>query len=175
MDVSDEDLWVFGYGSLMWRPGFSFEERRVARIEGYRRRLCVFSHVYRGTRERPGLVLGLDRGGECVGVAFRVAAMQKSSTISYLRERELVTDVYIETVVDAVLDNGKPVKAVTYIADPQHSQYAAPMEPTALVELVRQGRGISGPNVEYVLNTYRHLEALGIEDAELAFLAETVA
>src|SRR4051812_49632753 len=86
-----EDLWVFGYGSLMWRPGFPFVERRLAHLHGYHRSLCVVSHVHRGTPEKPGLVLGLDRGGRCLGVAFRVAAAEADSTVEYLREREQVT------------------------------------------------------------------------------------
>ena len=170
--ASDDDLWVFGYGSLMWRPGFNFEDRHVAHVVGYRRRLCIYSHVYRGTPERPGLVLGLDHGGDCFGVAFRVAPWNWSTTLAYLRERELVTDVYLEDTIDAALDNGARVKALTYVADPKHPQFAPPMEPDVLLALVRQGHGISGANVDYVVNTYQHLQELGIHDAELAFLVQ---
>lgn len=170
----EADFWVFGYGSLMWRPGFTFEARSVARVQGFRRRLCIYSHVYRGTPQKPGLVLGLDRGGECYGVAFRVDASLRAETISYLRERELVTDVYVETAVEALTDSGERVVALTYVADPNHPQYAQPMEASTLLSLVRQGRGVSGSNSEYVLNTYTHLRELGIEDPELAFLAQSL-
>ena len=93
------DLWVFGYGSLMWRPGFPFLESLPGRLRGYHRSLCVLSHVHRGTPERPGLVLGLDRGGSCRGMAFRVAGPEAAATLAYLREREQVTAVYVERVL----------------------------------------------------------------------------
>ncbi len=104
------DLWVFGYGSLMWRPGFPFAERRHAHLYGYHRSLCVFSHVHRGTPERPGLVLGLDRGGRCHGVAFRVLAAEADATIRYLREREQVTAVYLERSLPITLSEGGQVQ-----------------------------------------------------------------
>ena len=109
------DFWVFGYGSLMWRPGFPFKSRQKAILSGWRRRLCIYSHVYRGTKERPGLVLGLDEGGECAGVAFRVEAASREATIRYLRDRELVTDVYIEKMMPIELESGKAVQALTYV------------------------------------------------------------
>src|SRR6201995_4229898 len=109
--AGSEDLWVFGYGSLIWRPGFSFAERRIATIHGYHRSLCIYSHVHRGTPERPGLVLGLDRGGACAGVAFRVAAARRVETLGYLRERELVTSVYREALLRTLIDDGRRVDA----------------------------------------------------------------
>ena len=102
------DLWVFGYGSLMWRPGFAFEERGLATIRGLHRALCIWSHVHRGTPDRPGLVLGLDRGGSCKGVAFRVAGARRQETIAYLREREQVTSVYVEVWLEAAARRWPP-------------------------------------------------------------------
>jgi glutathione-specific gamma-glutamylcyclotransferase len=167
----DGDLWVFGYGSLMWRPGFEYLERRSALVHGWRRSLCIYSHVYRGTPERPGLVLGLDRGGACHGVAFRVAASLREPTIEYLRLRELVTAAYIERNVLARLADGVRAKALTYVADRNHPQYAGSLERERLLSLVAQGDGQSGPNADYVLNTEAHLRESGIRDPILEWLA----
>jgi glutathione-specific gamma-glutamylcyclotransferase len=165
------DLWVFGYGSLMWRPGFDFIERQGALVRGWRRSLCVYSHVYRGTPQRPGLVLGLDRGGACRGVAFRVAAALRTQTIEYLRAREQVTAVYLERTVLAHLADGAAVEAVTYVADRRHAQYARRLDRQRLLELVIHGVGVSGPNIDYVLNTEAHLRENGVTDPTLEWLA----
>ncbi|MDQ2954316.1 MAG: gamma-glutamylcyclotransferase [Pseudomonadota bacterium] len=173
-DHAAEDLWVFGYGSLMWRPGFAFLERLPARMVGLHRSLCVYSFVHRGTPERPGLVLGLDRGGACRGIAFRVAAKKRAATLAYLRAREQVTHVYLETVRGAML-TGKPerrVEAVTYVVDRSHPQYAGRLSVAEQLRLVRRAHGQSGANRDYVLATVTALEALGCPDAELHRLAE---
>lgn len=158
------DLWVFGYGSLIWRPGFVFEESLQARLNGYHRSLCVFSHVHRGTPERPGLVLGLDRGGSCVGLAFRVPLELQGEVMTYLRERELTTKVYLERMLKVHLDDGEAVEAVCYTVDRTHRQYAGKLEEAVAAGIVTGSVGRSGPNEDYVLNTLQHLEALGIRD-----------
>ncbi|WP_217572778.1 gamma-glutamylcyclotransferase [Mesorhizobium sp. GbtcB19] len=158
------DFWVFGYGSLIWRPGFAHVETRRARLYGYRRSLCVYSFVHRGTRERPGLVLGLDRGGSCIGLAYRVPGNLRDEVLSYLRERELVTSVYLERMLDIRLDRGDPVEAVAYIVDRQHEQYAGGLNADHAAKIVRGAVGQSGRNEDYVLSTLEHLEALGIRD-----------
>jgi cation transport protein ChaC len=165
------DLWVFGYGSLMWRPGFAFAERLPARLAGWHRALCVYSHLYRGTEEAPGLVLGLDRGGSCRGVAFRVAGAKAAATIAYLRERELVTYVYRELVRPVVLADGRRVPAVFYAADRGHAQYAGALSRAERLALVARGVGVSGPNRDYVLNTLAHLDGMGVRDIELGWIA----
>jgi cation transport protein ChaC len=167
-------FWVFGYGSLMWRPGFDFLERQPALVRGFRRRLCVLSHFHRGSRERPGVVLGLDRGGACRGVAFRVCPSQRAATLAYLRAREQVTSVYLEKAVPASLADGRRVEAVTYIVDPSHEQYLRPQPRDTLLDLVRQGVGQSGANPDYILNTYRHLEELGVHDPVLHWLVARI-
>jgi len=167
-----EDLWIFGYGSLMWRPDFEFAERQIALLRGYHRALCVYSHVHRGTRERPGLVLGLKRGGSCKGVAFRVAPKAVDATLAYLRAREQVTAVYLETRLRTTLADKSVVNAVCYIADPKHEQYAGLLERAELVRLVSQGVGVSGANPEYVRNTQSHLRELGIRDGTLEWLMD---
>ena len=165
------DLWVFGYGSLMWRPGFPHAERRGGRIRGYHRSLCVLSHVHRGTPDRPGLVLGLDRGGSCRGVAFRVSAGDVAETIAYLRAREQATAVYLERRVLARLDDGRLVAALAYVVDREHVQYAGRLPEERLHSLVRQGIGQSGANPDYVRSTHAHLIAMGVSDPILARLA----
>ncbi|MEK4033424.1 gamma-glutamylcyclotransferase [Methylocystis sp. IM3] len=163
----DEDLWVFAYGSLMWRPGFDFVESALAWVHGYHRSLCIFSHVHRGTPERPGLVLGLDRGGSCQGVAFRVAARDRDSTIHYLRERELVTSVYLEKTIGVRFAEGGCVNALAYVVDRSHHQYAGRLPVDEMTRLVAEGVGLNGDNPAYVRNTYEHLLQLDIHDPEL--------
>lgn len=174
-DAGAGDLWVFGYGSLIWRPGFPFEESVGAKLNGYHRSLCVFSHVHRGTPERPGLVLGLDRGGTCRGLAFRVIADHAEATIAYLREREQATAVYLERHLPVTLEDGRKVKALVYVADRKHLQYAGRLPAAELLKLVKQGRGSSGENPDYVLRTHGHLHKMGIFDPVLAQLAEELA
>lgn len=170
------DLWVFGYGSLMWRPGFGHLERVPARLVGAHRALCVYSWVHRGTRERPGLVLGLDRGGSCRGIAYRVAAEHRQSVIDYLRARELVTNVYLETWWDIRLEGLEPRRqtALTFIVDRAHEQYAGKLSPDALLSLVRDGVGQSGVNADYVVATAAHIRDLGFRDPVLERLAEAL-
>jgi len=159
-----DEFWVFGYGSLMWNPGFPFEERVQGRAFGYRRSLCVRSWVHRGTEERPGLVLGLDRGGSCRGVAFRVTPSERSATLEYLRERELVTHVYRERSMPIALDDGRAISAVTYVVDRSHRQYAGAMTVAEAADTVRHAVGQSGANQVYVANTVTHLQEMGIRD-----------
>jgi cation transport protein ChaC len=172
---AQQDLWVFGYGSLMWRPGFGYVERQLAWLRGYHRALCIYSHVHRGTPERPGLVLGLDRGGSCRGVAFRVEAAKADATIAYLRAREQVTSVYVERRVRLRLDDGREVEALTYVVDRGHVQYAGKLPLDKILEYVRSGVGQSGENPAYVLNTHRHLAELSLRDDVLARLVNALA
>ena len=168
--VQAGDLWVFGYGSLMWRPGFDFDERTLATIRGYRRALCVYSHVHRGTPERPGLVLGLDRGGSCKGVAFRVPGRHAEAVTAYLRAREQVTMVYREVHARAALADGREVPVLCYAVDRAHPQYAGALDLAALERFVCQGVGTSGANPDYVRSTYEHMVEIGIADPLLGAL-----
>ena len=181
LEHAAEDLWVFGYGSLMWRPGFDFRERIEARLTGAHRALCVYSFVHRGTPERPGLVLGLDRGGACQGIAFRVASADRAKTIAYLRGREQATGVYRESVRRVALKGepgslkGEParqVRALCYVVDRSHVQYAGRLPLAEQLHYIRQGHGQSGPNRDYVLATVAAMEALGFRESELHLLAE---
>ena len=168
-EARDGDLWVFGYGSLMWRPGFPHSEAHRARLAGYSRCFCVYSVHHRGRKERPGVVLGLDRGGACAGMVYRVAAGHAEATLAYLRERELVYGVYRETwqEVDLLDAPGRSVRAVTYIAERAHPSYAGRLPLPALARLIRGAEGLSGPNIEYLVNTVRHIRAMGFRAGEL--------
>ncbi|MCT7377330.1 gamma-glutamylcyclotransferase [Chelativorans salis] len=169
-----DDFWVFGYGSLMWRPGFAHVETRKARLFGYRRALCVHSHVHRGTPDRPGLVLGLDRGGSCLGMVFRVPGELSDEVIAYLRERELVTNVYLERRLSVRLQDGPVVEALTYVVDRAHPQYAGRLDTEHAAQRVYGAVGQSGRNEEYVINTVEHLKALGIQDQWLETVAARI-
>jgi len=169
------DFWVFGYGSLMWRPGFAHVETRRARLHGFRRSLCVTSVVYRGTPARPGLVLGLDRGGSCVGLAFRVPQELRDEVLAYLRDRELVTSVYVERMLPVRLDGGEIVSAVSYVVDRHHEQYAGALDEGSAACIVSGAVGNAGRNEEYVHNTIEHLKALGIRDHWLEEVGRLVA
>lgn len=172
-DISKGDLWVFGYGSLMWRPGFEVIEQVPARLIGEHRALCVYSFDHRGTPEKPGLVLGLDRGGACRGIAFRVAAGLRDSTIEYLRSREQTTHVYREVMRSVWLhdDARERVSALTYVVDRSHVQYAGRLPLKEQLRIVQQGHGRSGNNRDYVLSTVRAIEAQGFRDGQLHQLA----
>ena len=172
-ETADGDLWVFGYGSLMWKPGFEFLEQVPARLIGEHRALCVYSFDHRGTPEKPGLVLGLDRGGACRGIAFRVAAHLRGDTIAYLRGREQTTNVYREVMRSVWLENEarERVSALAYVVDRGHVQYAGRLSLAEQLRLVQQGHGRSGDNRDYVLSTVASIEKQGFRDAPLHQLA----
>jgi cation transport protein ChaC len=167
---------VFGYGSLMWRPGFDFVERRPALVRGYHRSLCVYSHVHRGTPDKPGLVLGLDTGGSCHGMAFRIAPERWEETVAYLRAREQVTMVYRETTLSArFLNNtGGAATALTYTVDRKHLQYAGKLDLERQLAFIRQGIGQSGTSPDYVASTVAHLREMGIRDERLEAIARSL-
>ena len=173
IDQRPGHFWVFGYGSLMWRPGFAFAERVQARLIGSHRSLCVYSFVHRGTPEKPGLVLGLDRGGACRGVAYRVAEQDREATLAYLRDREQVTMVYREVWRTVWLhdDPRQRAQALCYEVDRGHPQYAGRLTLAQQLHYVRQGHGRSGVNRDYVLDTVKEIEALGFHDGNLHKLA----
>jgi len=171
------DFWVFGYGSLMWNPGFRFTERKPAVVHGFHRSLCMYSYMYRGTPERPGLVLALDRGGACNGVAFRVAGETWEGTLAYLRAREQVTMMYREIIRPARITEGSSsaIQALIYVADRRHAQYAGRLDHDTQMRHILQGHGQSGSCRDYVLNTVAHLRELGIRDRPLERLAAELA
>lgn len=167
-----QQFWIFGYGSLMWRPGFDFIRSEPALVRGYHRRLCVYSYVHRGTPEQPGLVLGLDLGGSCHGMGFEIAPEKWDGTLDYLRAREQVTMVYLEKRMTITLrSTGRQVEAVTYVVDRKHRQYTGQLGDDDLAMHVQHGQGVSGHCTDYVMNTVSHLREMKIKDQTLERLA----
>ncbi len=163
----ENDFWVFGYGSLMWKPGFAHVETVRARLHGYRRSLCIYSHVHRGMPDHPGLVLGLDAGGSCLGIAFRVPGDMAGEVMAYLREREMSNGVYHEKRLRLHLADGREVEALAYVADRRHRQYAGGMKPDEAAAIIASARGKSGDNIDYVTNTIMHLRNMRVRDHAL--------
>lgn len=174
--MAEGGFWVFGYGSLMWRPGFAHEEARIATLQGFARRFCLRSIRYRGTPEAPGLVLALapDAGAACTGLAFRVAEAAAAATLAYLRDRELVTYAYREEAHPVRLDDGREVVALAYVADPAHPQFAGGLGRGEQAEIIAAAAGPAGRNADYLFATLDHLAALGIRDAEVEALGLAV-
>ncbi|MGU3573944.1 gamma-glutamylcyclotransferase [Brucellaceae bacterium C25G] len=169
-----KDFWVFGYGSLMWRPGFDFVESKPARLHGFHRSLCIYSHHYRGTSEKPGLVLGLDEGGFCDGLAFRIAAEETQKVVDYLREREQVNNVYLEKMLAIEFEDAQQADAMVYVADGTHAQYASAMAAEIAAEIIASASGSAGANHEYVGSTLQHLQQMGVTDAGLEIVWQHV-
>lgn len=167
--------WVFGYGSLIWNPGFPFLSAQQGLLRGGHRSLSIISHHYRGTPERPGLVFGLAPGGSCRGMVFEVSQQDWPDVLAYLHKRELVTAVYRDVIRPVQLADGRRVAALAYMVDESHSQYAGKLTLEKQVAMVRAGIGTAGPNMDYVLNTALHLEQLGIRDRMLMALVRALA
>jgi cation transport protein ChaC len=164
----DGFLYVFGYGSLIWKPGFAHAGMHPALLRGFHRRFCIWSRSYRGTPEAPGLVLGLARGGACRGVAFRVPAADAPAVLDYLDEREMTGGVYHRRLVPLrLLDGGGVRQAVAFVADPAGPAYCAGLTPEAMAAAIAGGHGIMGPNRDYLLHTVSHLREMGVRDAGL--------
>lgn len=161
------DLWVFGYGSLMWRPGFSHSQCSMGRAHGYHRALCILSNRYRGTPERPGLVVGLCRGGSCWGMAFRIPEAKVRRALAALWRREMLNNVYIPTMVSVALGRRRRVRALAFVADTSHRQFVRELDLHGRARLVAQGIGQRGRCVDYIRNTLEHMAALGLRDPHL--------
>jgi len=169
-----EKLWIFGYGSLMWRPGFDFVEVQKAKLFGLHRRLCIYSHVHRGTPDRPGLVLGLDKGGSCEGLAFKVADEKQDEVVEYLREREQINGVYVEGQRKLQLEDGQQVKALCFSALTSHKQYAPKLSHEDMLNVIKGAVGQAGPNEDYVISTAKKIAELGTRDLPLERLCSAL-
>lgn len=172
LPVPSGDVWVFGYGSLMWDPGFKYDESQKAIIKEYHRSFCIWSVHYRGTYENPGLVVGLDTGGECVGRAYRINEEHLYGALNYLKAREMDTGVYIPSIRPIWLDSGDCVDCLVFIADHKHDHYAGKLEIEEKINVIKHARGGRGLNTDYVINTYEHLLENGIDDNYLKSVVE---
>lgn len=165
--AQDDAIWLFAYGSIMWNPGFAYAESAPALLHGWHRAFCIYSYRYRGTPEKPGLVLGLDRGGSCRGVAFRLPVAEAAGIIAQCDARELVTGVYLRRQV-TVRVGVRRLPCWTYVTDRHHKQYAGKLDETEKTRLIVQGVGPSGAsNIDYLQNTLSHLAELGIDEPYL--------
>jgi len=174
MNDGAPERWVFGYGSLMWRPGFEHVERRRATLHGRRRAFCIYSVHHRGTPARKGLVLGLAAGGSVIGIAYRVAESDWAQTYAYLKEREQPTETYIEARIQARLENGRTVDALTFLSDRQHPQWAGALDLDVQAGLIAGASGLSGRNVDYLRDLVAQLHAEGMRDRGMERLLEKV-
>ncbi len=171
--MSDE-LWVFGYGSLMWRPGFAFAERTAATLHGRRRAFCIYSVHHRGTYERPGLVLGLAPGGATRGMAYRIAPADWSAVYSYLMEREQPTETYVEARRFVRLTDGRRRECLVFLSDVRHPQWAGALSLERQAQLIASAAGRSGRNTEYLQDLVEHLAQEGIRDHSMEALIALV-
>ncbi len=172
-----EEFWVFGYGSLMWNPGFDYVDRIGAELQGYQRSFCLASVRYRGTRDFPGLVLALEpmQGTCCRGIAFRVAPERAGEALDYLREREMGTASYFERRLPlTLLESGKRVTAVCYVVDTLHAQYRGHLCDEDRAQIIAKAHGPAGSNREYLYKTIEHLEALKVEEPAIQTIADRV-
>ena len=169
-------MWVFGYGSLLWNPGFPVAHSELATLHGYARSFCMSSIHHRGTEEHPGLVLALDEQAEahCKGLALAVEGGHEDRTLHELRERELISSAYVERMLDVHLDNGDVVNAVTYVIDAHHVQYCGGMPLEEQAQIIAHAIGGRGPNTEYLYNTTEHLAEIGLHDPDLEWLSQRV-
>ena len=166
---------MFGYGSLMWRPDFPFVRSAPAVLSGYHRSFCVYSQIWRGTVERPGLVLGLTAGGSCRGVAFQVAAKDRAEVIDYLHERELGTYAYHPLTLPVELAGEVVVDAYCFVADTDHPQYAGDLAQDDAVAIIMEASGKGGLNRDYLINTVKELDRHGYAEPQLRELLAEVA
>ena len=169
-----DELWVFGYGSLVWNPGIEVAETRMAGLAGFRRRFCMRSIHHRGSEAEPGLVLALEphAGGGCEGVALRAA--DPVAALTYLRERELISSAYVEAHVTLTVHDGGTLRALAYVVDTDHAQYCPDLSLEEQAQIIATAHGGRGPNHEYLSRTAAGLADLGIRDADLDSLVARV-
>ncbi len=173
LDLPRDELWIFTYGSLMWDPEFRFKTSAPALLHGYHRAFCIYSSRYRGTVAAPGLVLGLDRGGACKGTAYCVAAADIPDALETLWQREMRRRIYVPRLLPVGVGTQRRT-ALTFLANRSHDGYAGRLEFDDTAAIIAACRGERGPNIDYLVNTLRHLDALGVHDRHLHDLLAAV-
>jgi cation transport protein ChaC len=173
--VGDDGVWVFAYGSLIWNPMIHFTEKRVATVHGYHRRFCLWTHLGRGSAAVPGLILGLDYGGACRGLAYRIAPAQAREELGLLWRREMVTGSYVPRWVRMVTREGGRGWAIAFVINHGHERYAGALSEARIVESISRAKGPLGLCASYLFDTASHLEQLGIRDPNLFRLRDLVA
>ena len=169
-------LWVFAYGSLIWNPEFAFDRRVPARVFGYHRRLCLRSIKYRGTEARPGVVAGLDRGGSCNGIAYRMTPAMARRHLPALWAREMFMGSYAARWLRAAPhDGGAPFGALAFVVVRDGCNYCGGLDEATLVSILRNARGIYGTSLDYLQRTVQALHADGLRDPHLERLARLAA
>ena len=171
---SNKNIWVFGYGSLIWNPSFNFDFRKQAHLFGYHRRFCLRTTITRGTPEKPGLVLGLDRGGSAKGILFRIPASIAARECDVIWKREMLSGAYLPSWVKVKANNGKVIEALTFVINRKHPSFATPLSDRESVKIIAEARGIVGSNSEYLFKTEKALKAEGIKDHKLRKLSDLV-
>jgi cation transport protein ChaC len=168
-------LWVFGYASLIWKPEFEFELREPAHIHGYHRRLCLRSVLYRGTHECPGIVAGLDRGGSCLGMAYRIGAARVPEVFRQLWEREMLLGSYQPTWLQARLRSGNFATALAFVVRRDARNYCGGLTEQAVVDILVQACGANGTSLDYLQRTVAALHEAGLSDPHLERLLHRAA
>ena len=173
LELGDPDnIYVFGYGSLMWRPNFKYDIKFPTLLQGYRRELNVYSITYRGTPKAPGLVFGLTPGGYCHGITFKISKKNYFQEVLKIFKREMLANVYLPTIVK--IETPYPFRALTFIVNEDSPQYSGPMRDESKIEIIKAGKGESGSCVDYVMETYKYLEENSLRDPDLAMIAERI-
>lgn len=169
------DLWVFGYGSLMWNPAIHVAETVPAKVHGLHRAFCLKLILGRGTRERPGLMLGLDRGGSCRGMAHRISADQVESETEILWMREMIGGAYRPAWVRLVVPGGRlDAPAFTFVINRANERYAGKLPEETVARRIAHAEGRLGTNRAYLYRTVERLDALGVSDGPMHRLCDRV-
>ena len=169
-----DSIWVFGYGSLIWNPALHFTEKLRGKIHGYHRRFCLWSTIGRGSPSKPGLMLGLERGGSCKGIFYKIDRREIRTELDIVFRRELITDAYRPTWVSARVSDKSPFKAIAFVINRDHNRYAGTLDDETMIRTIAEAKGTLGSCSDYLYETVLQLDNLGMPDGRLASIARHV-